>query len=214
MTRTLPPGMAPAAGRFRYFAPTLGPVDLDISHCQFNLWKNMRADDPASTVALNIMIAARDHEVAIEDDIHSIAPALTVEWLDISTDQLTSRDRRALDGYQLDYREPHDDWVERPAALYEGSYGGTHLLTLALRFVAPDRYHLSATAEDEFDRRCEIEADLPLFTLGGSDFGPDPNPAVEAWLDRTFDRDTLDLEWQSKGSSDPWQVLHAQFKEI
>jgi len=207
--------MAPASGRFRYHSEEYGKVDLAISHCQFNLWKNMRADDPAETVALNIMIAAEDREIPFEDDSYLIAPALTVEWLDISTGDLSSRDRSALDGYKLDYQEPRDDWNERPAALYEGSYGGTHRLNMALQFTAPDRYRLSLRARDEFDRSCEIEADLPLFTIGGSDFEPLPNPAVEAWVEKYFDRDGLRLEWQRKGSdANHWQVLHASFKEI
>ena len=91
--------------------------------------------------------------------------------------------------------------------------GGKVELDLSLRLAAPDRYALEAGARDEFGLSCRIVATLPLFTIGASDFTLERSKAIGAWLDRTFDRDRLDVEWRQAGpASRPWRILEARFR--
>lgn len=215
----LPPGMLPATGRFRYRSQSGGMYDLGVSHAKFILWKNFEQGHDAEGVQLNLMIATHPVEIADEsgdpDLGYQLEPALTVEWLTIDESVFASRDRGALDGYRHDFdwdKEP--DALEAPAAIQDGSYGSTETLSLALRFVAPDRYQLQAVAEDEFGRRCEIDAELPLFQIGASNFSMSQPPAIEAWLKRYFDLSDLDVAWRTVGPmTNQWQNLYASFKE-
>lgn len=216
---TLPPGMVPATGRFRYESKEFGQVDFEVSHAKFILWKNFQEEQAAEGVQLNIMIAAQSREIPDEsgdaDMAYLLAPALTTEWLQIDERQFVSRDRAALDGVTVDFdydRTP--DVPEAPAAIQEGSYGSTDVLKLSLSHVPPDRYRLQVQAKDEFGRTCEIDADLPLFEIGASNFSMSRPQAVEDWVDRHFARDGLHVEWRTVGPmTNQWQNLYAAFRE-
>ncbi len=216
---SLPPGMVPASGRFRYEAAEFGRLDFEVSHAKFILWKNFEDEQETEGVQLNIMVAARAQEIPDEsgdaDMAYLLEPALTVEWLTIREADLASRDRAALDSVTVDFdwdRTP--DVPEAPAAIQEGSFGSTDVLKLSLSHVPPDRYRLQVQARDEFGRACEIDADLPLFEIGASNFSISRPRAVEDWVDRHFERDDLHVEWRTVGPmTNQWQNLYASFKE-
>ncbi|QFT97516.1 hypothetical protein FIU85_09400 [Roseovarius sp. THAF8] len=216
---TLPPGMVPASGRFRFESKEFGRLDFEVSHAKFVLWKSFENGQETEGVQLDIMIAAQSREIPDEsgdaDMAYLLAPALTTEWLQIDERQFASRDRAALDGVTVDFdsdRSP--DVLEAPAAIQEGSYGSTDVLKLALNHVPPDRYRLQVQATDEFGRSCEIDADLPLFEIGASNFSMSRPQAVEDWVERHFERDGLHVEWRTVGPmTNQWQNLYAAFKE-
>lgn len=215
----LPPGMVPASGRFRYVSGEFGQLDFEVSHAKFILWKNFEQEQEAEGVHLNLMIATRAQEIpdenADEDMAYLLEPALTVEWLTIRESDLASRDKGALDGVTVDFDwDKTPDALEAPAAIYEGSYGSTGLMQLKLAYAAPDRYRLQVQATDEFGRRCEIDAELPMFRIGASNFSMSRPQAVEEWVDRHFERDALQVDWRTVGPmTNQWQNLYASFKE-
>lgn len=216
---TLPPGMVPASGRFRFESREFGRLDFEVSHAKFVLWKNFEDGQEAEGVQLDVMIAAQSREIPDESDdadmAYLLAPALTTEWLKIDECQFASRGRAALNGVTVDFDwRKMPDVLEAPAAIQEGSYGSTDVLKLALSLVPPDRYRLQVQAADEFGRSCEIDADLPLFEIGASDFSMSRPQTVEDWVDRHFERDDLHVEWRTVGPmTNQWQTLYAAFKE-
>jgi hypothetical protein len=215
----LPPGMVPASGRFRFESEEFGRLDFEVSHAKFVLWKSFENGQETEGVQLDIMIAAQSREIPDEsgdgDMAYLLAPALTTEWLRIDERRFASRDRAALDGVTVDFdydRTP--DVPEAPAAIYEGSYGTTDVLKVSLSHVPPERYRLQVQAKDEFGRSCEIDADLPLFEIGASNFSMSRPQAVEDWVERHFERDSLRVEWRTVGPmTNQWQNLYAAFKE-
>lgn len=190
-----------------------------MSHAKFVLWKSFENGQETEGVQLDIMIAAQSREIPDEsgdaDMAYLLAPALTTEWLQIDERQFASRDRAALDGVTVDFDwRKMPDVLEAPAAIQEGSYGSTDVLKLALSHVAPDRYRLQVQATDEFGRSCEIDADLPLFEIGASNFSMSQPQAIEDWVERHFERDGLHVEWRTVGPmTNQWQNLYAAFKE-
>jgi hypothetical protein len=221
IAQQLPDGMVPMTGVFHYEDADYGPHDLAVSHGQFVLFAQFRADDMSdpkpSQVSLTVMVASEviylpPHEPG-DEPVHFSA-ALSVEPQYTEAGFLKSRDAAALDGYRLVYRDPDEDWFERPATLYNDFYGGTMLLDVALDF-REGGYDLVAEGLDEFQRRFHISARLPVFqvVLRGAD-GSRDDPRPERWLAEQFDPALLTVRWKHCGSADyGWYDLEANFNE-
>lgn len=216
---TIPDGMVPLTGVFHYESPDHGPHQLALSHGQFVVFAQFSAEDADNALptqlSLTLMVASQAIELpprSADDDPWSLSPVLSAEPQYTDASFLTGRDSAAMAGYRLRYRDAEDEWCDRPASLYDGFYGGTMLLDLALDW-RDGGYDLQAEGLDEFQRRFRIAARLPAFRiiLRGAD-GSRDDPRPERWLAEQFDPALLTVRWKRCGSEDyGWYDLEAKF---
>ena len=215
----IPDGMVPLTGVFHYESPDHGQHQLALSHGQFVVFAQFSREDlnnaQPTQLSLTVMVATQAMELppmTADDDPWSLSPVLSAEPQYTDASFLNGRHAAALEGYRLRYRDAEVEWCDRPASLYDGFYGGTILLDLALDWRAGG-YDLQAEGLDEFQRRFRIAARLPAFQiiLRGAD-GARDDPRPERWLAEHFDPAVLAARWKHCGAPDDgWYDLEATF---